>query len=476
MIVTFKTQPQGNSGDHTAAYMNFLRCVTAIMTAPAGTTALTVNPYTASNTINTGFNCIVSIDSNTEAGGWTTSSAHNVPSSGTNVATTFTTITSTTAFTYKADFYKSSGKTNAACQYLKLCFHSYNSNTETDPHYGSYGYARTAIQNIGQSSGANILITYGHSSSTNWTDTAFPPAAGQASGRWMSTGQTKSKTMNCNTRSGYYNTGPALCYMDTGVQYKMAVTADYCIIWEDNMSTYANGNWQTPTSGAGTTYWNSSRYGGIFYMGTREPQAWENTRDDNPSWVCWNILINRTAYATAEAPWADDGMTAWMATLDTTGVVTAPQKYWSNNMYNQAYFSGSSPDRVTAFQNSPYEGYSSYAVQGLDTLMRTRNWGNGTAYNSIISQPGSGQTFGYLPQIDPITGTWVPGAYPLVVAKSAGNYMNAGGKCRGIYKSLTMNYSDMKRFWQSANQTFTVAGETYMPIVILDDMWLIRVA
>ena len=47
---------------------------------------------------------------------------------------------------------------------------------------------------------------------------------------------------------------------------------------------------------------------------------------------------------------------------------------------------------------------------------------------------------------------------------------------KGIFKSLSMPYATMKNYWQSANQTFTISGQTYMPIVINSDMWLLRVA
>jgi len=93
MIVTFDPYINNTaSGD--AIYVNFLRCVTAIATAAANTTTLTVNPYVNNTgTVDNTKNCIVSIDANTEAGGWTTSASHNVPSSA-----TFTSMNSQTTF------------------------------------------------------------------------------------------------------------------------------------------------------------------------------------------------------------------------------------------------------------------------------------------------------------------------------------------------------------------------------------------
>jgi len=216
MIVTFKTQPQGQSSDPAAAYVNFLRCVTAIMTAPAGTTSLTVNPYTASNTINTNFNCIVSIDSNAESGGWTTSTSHAVPSSGNNTPTTFSALTGTT-FQYKADFYKSSGKSDASAMYLKMSFHTYNNyggaaSWSLPNGTNSPNTTHVTRQNIAAQTAANILITYGHSSTTAWSS-GFSPANG-GDGGFNLADQPKSMTMNSDCFGGAgttYNAGPGLC-------------------------------------------------------------------------------------------------------------------------------------------------------------------------------------------------------------------------------------------------------------------------
>ena len=123
MIITFDPKVGTTVPNTDATYINFLRCVTAACTAAAGTTTLTVNPYTASNTIDTTKNCILSIDANTEAGGWTTSPGHSVPSSNNNTATSWTAVTSNGAYSanHRADFHVASGK--SAYPYLKLSFH-----------------------------------------------------------------------------------------------------------------------------------------------------------------------------------------------------------------------------------------------------------------------------------------------------------------------------------------------------------------
>jgi len=159
MIVTFN--PMINtSATADAAYVNFLRCVTAACTAAVGAVAGTANstPTTTNLSVvpylnNTGSqdvskNCIISVDANTEAGGWTTSSNHTVPSSA-----TFTAVTSASAYAYKADFYTASGK--ATYPYNKLSFYTtgqsstsysaapssvngYNTGTTTNPALASW--------------------------------------------------------------------------------------------------------------------------------------------------------------------------------------------------------------------------------------------------------------------------------------------------------------------------------------------------
>jgi len=105
MLVQFN--PMVNSGASAdASYMNFLRCVRAIATAAAGTSSITVNPFTNNTgTIDGTRNCITTILANTEAGGWTESASSNVVQSG-----AFTSMNAASNYTYKFDAYVASGK------------------------------------------------------------------------------------------------------------------------------------------------------------------------------------------------------------------------------------------------------------------------------------------------------------------------------------------------------------------------------
>ena len=482
MIVTF--QPTINAtADYTACYLNFLRCATAIATAAAGTTTLTVNPLTASGAIDTTKNCIIGIDANTEAGGWTTSASHNVPGSLVNTAQTYTALASATTYLYKADFYNLSGK--STYPYKKLCFHSLNDNTAANPYGTPGGYGGWARSSINANIGTNMLITFGCSTSTDWTSTTFPPAFGQA-GQMVnfqngSAGQTTSYTLNANItgQSGLYNQGPGLIYNDPGIQYHMAITADYCVIWESKAGdNYANGYFTTTTVGNGTSYWNASRFGSIYYMGLRETQPWENTLTNNPPWVCWQHTGDTLGTGGTNPAYSHNQVAAYLATLSNTGIASTTAKiYVTANSYNEPLFHGG---------NSPYNGRNSTEVawnQSVHTnaykmldgpIFTTRAMGSVNAH--FNGERGNSSNMLYMPQYDATTGTQVPGAYPIKISRCYTGDWTPGGACRGIFKSLSMPYATMKLYWQSANQTFTIGGDTYLPFVLNEDMWLIRVA
>jgi hypothetical protein len=475
MIVTFRPTIN-NTSDVTACYLNFLRCVTAIATAAAGTTTLTVNPYVATGNIDATKNCIISIDSNTEAGGWTTSASHNVPSSGNNTPIAYTAINSAAAYLYKADFYNASGK--GVYPYKKLCFHTYNSSTGYN-HWGGSGQPMPDRTAITASAAANMLITFGCSSSTDWTSTTFPPAANNAAARVNDAStQSTSYTLNGNTSNGSgtgcYNQGPGLFYTDTSIDYHMAVTADYCIIWESKIGdTWTNGYFATTTTGGGTTYWNRPRYGSIYYMGLRNTQAWENSQAGNVPWVCWQYTGDTYASGGVTAPFSHNQVAAFMLTYNNSGFVSnTPSIFVTANSYAYDYFNG-------YLGNTREQGSVGHYVnpgKELDgPLFITRAMGNGANVASG-TQTGNSANMLYMPQTDPVTGAQVPGAYPINISRGYTDSWNAGGSCRGIYKSISMPYATIKYYWQAPGQTFTINGDTYLPFVINEDMWLVRFA
>lgn len=503
MILTFDPNPTGASTpDYTGSYINFLRCVTAAATAPAGTTSLTVNPYIAPNSMDTTKNCILGIQYNTEGGGWTTSASHNVPSSGNNTATSYTALASAATFLYKADFYNSSGK--SAAPYNKMSFHSYNDyNGYTVWSQSAETLApRSGISTPYANNGTNMMMTFGCSTTSDWTDTAYKPGGTSNSGAFNGSGQTTSFTINVGPTSGttLYKI-PGLVYTNTNVYYQIAITENYCIIWERLKSAsdgYANGYFSNAyASGGGGGYWGyQARYGSVYYMGFRETQPWEDAQNNNPPWVCWSNTIERSSNGANTTPYPADQVAAYMLTLNNSAQVsTTPRRYSTQNTYLKNYMHGDGNSSNTQQYYADQGGSNYSSVQRMiDTpLFLTRGCGStgvnnpaATINTSGNTSPSSPAIMGY-PQYDPQTGTHVPGAYPIKISRSYGGTTtglattdlaewNPGGACKGIYKSLSMPYPTMKLYWQSEYQTFTINGETYMPFVILEDMWLVRAA
>jgi len=471
MIVTFR--PTVNTGaDYTACYINFLRCVTAIATASAGTTTLTVNPYTASNTIDTTKNCIISIDNNTEAGGWTTSASHAVPSSGNNTATTYTALASAAVHLYKADFYNASGK--SGYPYKKLSFHWYANQGNSYNYWTTNSYTTLMPRSSGTAFvGANMLITFGCSSSTDWTSTTYTPATDGEDVN--SQRQTTSYTLNGVARSTGNNlwNNPGLFFTDTTVEYHMAITADYCIIWESKISdTFLNGYYtSTGWGGPSANYWNRPRGGSIFYMGLRESQPWENAQNNNPPWTCWSYTADSYGTGAIGSPFPPNQVAAFMNTLNNNNVATTtPKVYRTTNSFDTNYFFG-------ATRNSNESGYATSghltATKEVDgPIFVTRMMSNVTQ----AGEYGLSNNMLYMPAYDTTQGLNVPPAVPIKISRSYTDDWNQGGACRGIYKSLSMPWTTQKLYWQAATQTVTVGTDTYIPFVLNTDMWLVRYA
>jgi hypothetical protein len=474
MIVTFRpTINTAAATDVTACYMNFLRCVTAIATANAGTTSITVNPFTASNTIDTTKNCIISIDSNTEAGGWIPSANHNVIASLSNTAATYTALPSAAVYLYKADFYNASGK--ATFPYKKLCFHSYGDYSSGSSYsFSAANWTRAQITDRG---GHNMLMTFGCAASTGWTSGTFQPPNTTIINS-ANAGQTTSWTLNgghAATGANHATTG--LCYTDITVEYHMAITADYCIIWESKVGdTYLNGYFNTTTTGNGTTYWNAPRFGSMYYMGLRETQPWEDTLTNNPPWVCWQITQSTGATGTAALVHPHNQVAAFMITNNNNGVAgVTPLIYSTNNRWDAEYFYSRRNSVVSAYTSTP-ASQSNEGARLDGPIFQTRAMFDGSSSIAAAAVRGNSSNMLYMPQYDATTGLQVPGAYPIKISRSFTGEWNSGGACRGIYKSLSMPYATMKYYWQAATQTFTINGDPYLPIVLNEDMWLVRFA
>lgn len=482
MIVTFN--PMINtSATADAAYVNFLRCVTAACTAAVGAVAGTANstPTTTNLSVvpylnNTGSqdvskNCIISVDANSEAGGWTTSSNHTVPSSA-----TFTAVTSASAYAYKADFYTASGK--ATYPYNKLSFYTtgQSSTTYTAAPSSVSGYNTGTSSNPALASWNSypvVRMVFGSSVNSAWTagdsytpvGLTTPEGGGTQTTSWSLNTQYAQSTFNQN---GFYANNASSVY-------KIAVTSNYCIVWQQHSSnSYASGytNTLVPNTGGLAGF---GMYGHLMYGGLRETQTWENSYADNNPWVAFNYISGNVSASITTNPPYPHSFAAWMRTISNSGVVSgSATRYALINTYNSTggagpvFSSNASSSTTTAVNTDPYTG----GYNPLNGLQSPPWYG----IDDGVHAPGT-NVFPTMPTVDPATGTLVPSAYPIVIRRNVSDSWNPGGAVRGIYKSLGAPLATLKLYWGSANQTFTIGNDQYIPVVFgSGDMFLIRYA
>ena len=482
------------SADSNAAYMNFLRCVTAIATASAGTTSLTVNPFTNNTgTIDNTKNCIVKIIANTEAGGWTTSASHNVVNSG-----SFTAIQSATGGLYKADFYNSSGK--GTYPFDKLSFHTLSASTSK----GNYWYTTSynANYNSNFTNYPFVAMTYGCHTVSDWSVTAGYVPGNSAtlanefnvnrnsnqSTSWTLHGEASTQGWSNDSNNTHpYNV------KQTDVTYFMAVTANYCIIWTQNTNNSYNNGYSntlvTPNNSNWTKY-----YGNLTYMGLRETQPWENARADNPPWVVFSVSHTKDPQSTpGQYPVPKDEMACFMATYNDSSVQSSTAMiYYYYNTYSQSLYIGNGVSWATMSASLHYGPQNNYSLISSTTPTSLSNAGY---LNGLVPIFGSGRDFtasssygltpsfiaqSFMPSVDPVTGTGVPSAYPIMIRRVNSGGWNPGGAVRGLYKSMNMPLATMKNYFADG-QLFQIPNSSgtydlYMPIVFNETMYLVRYA
>lgn len=457
MIVTF--DPMINSGaSYDAAYMNFLRCVTAIATAAANTSSLTVNPFTNNTgTIDNTKNCIVSILANAEAGGWTTSASHNIVNSGafTSLATSNTSGTGNKA--YVADFYTASGK--SAKPYLKMSFTNVGNN-----YWSVYMSGTNNMQAATHTTSllAPIQMAFGCSTSSDFTDGNYSHI------------RTVIDNANCTSitlnqffpgrgftspyLAGSFATGPGV---SNNAIYTMAVTKDYCIIWEQSKANSYSAGYSNVIGGSDSNTHLDWSYGSIMYGGLRETQDWENALNNNPPWTAFQFDHNTKSVGSSK-----DIIATYMTTLTNAGVPSSTATMYVNNLNTSATsFITTSQTTLTYITAS---GTMTYAASG-------RNYGitNMPVFQTRDTSTTALPYILYPPVPDDTTGALVPSAIPIRFERNTSESWNSGGPCRGIYKSMGAPLATMKLYF-SEGQTFTINGDPYMPIVFNETMYLVR--
>lgn len=458
MIITF--DPMINAGSsYDAAYMNFLRCVTAAATAAAGTTSLTVNPFVNNTgTIDNTTNCIVSILANAEAGGWTTSASHNVVNSGafTSLATSNTSGTGNKA--YVADFYTASGK--SAKPYLKMSFTNVGNN-----YWSVYaaGASNMAVATHTTSLVAPIQMAFGCSTTSDLTDTLYSHIRTVVDNATVTSitlnqiffNRTASTPPFCTS----FGPGPG---MGNNVIYTMAVTKDYCIIWEQSKSNSYSAGYSNVIGGSDTSAHYDWSYGSIMYGGLRETHDWENSLNNNPPWTAFQF-----DHQTKAPTGAKDIVASYMTTLSNAGVPSSTATMYVTNGQLAISFLTSSQSSL-AYITASGTGTMTYNSSG-------RNHGitNMPVFQSRDTSINVLPYIVYPPVTDDTTGALVPSAIPIRFERNTSESWHPGGACRGIYKSMGAPLATMKLYF-SEGQTFTINGEPYMPIVFNETMYLVR--
>ena len=467
-------------GTSTAALRayNFMRVVTAVCTASAGSTPV-VNPLTAANTYNTGINLILEVIGNTEGGGWNTADPGEATGTGHNLPDASYADAGMTGRTYRADFWRDSGKIgNPFVKFTVL--------PQVQDTWATYPF---------------LDIIYG-----THTDRRFNFVAGYAPSNGSDGGTAttaRNMTATINNATGYVshqirpnetgtNQGTALI---NDQEWFLASTADYVILIHPKF--------------------------GITYLGTREMQPWEQIYSDNPPIVGFHCPVTRwTGTTQSQVGHLPRKMMAWWRLLDGDGNVRANpflsyyseitttlgqtsnaansvnqentnQPYSRNNVtVNPQYQQWSTSDAasITRIMGDPFGG-PLFRLKGLQDSYTYIMVGNAP----YISPPSVRQTMSeawgpvgptYPPMVDPATGILVPPAYPIVPQLMitsnvvAQVFINQGGRLNGIFKSLSGADVFMERYY-NPGQNFVIGGQNFYPVVTgtdtaYRDMFLIR--
>lgn len=469
MLVTFDISAGGTVTDTEALMVNYLRCVKAIATASAASTpsvspitapgaivmatisgtTLTIQSVTSGTvavgqtlggsgitgtmTISSGSalswvitnpnsvsissstsiscgtlgagNCIVSVISNTEAGGWTASSSDTTPTTGYSAA-------NASIPSYICDLYvQNTGKTTYP--YQKATF-------ATNPSY--------AFSNASSPTYAKVTA-YHFASATSSATVSMPLTLNASNPQYH---------LNDTTTIAAHLVSPASCLAANNsatLFHTMACTENYIHIIHP--------------------YY-------ILSMGYRETQAWEANYNDNPPIYGFGISTITDTYLYPNASYA------WMRSMSGSGGVnsniafganhsTAVAGAYTNAVTGYSMTTGTGAVNYYDTGSARTGGSASPGTRnGLVPLMHLSGIGDGI-YPIIIG-----------PNVD-ANGAWVPPAIPINISIQLYNpsiYMNTGGKVKGLYKSLSNHKGSytMTNYY-TAGATYTVDGDSYYPVL-----------
>jgi hypothetical protein len=433
----------GGATDERARAINFLRALQAICTAPAGSTpsVASVTTPTASPVIGTSgsVDVIREVISNTEAGGWTSSTATNITSNYNNSFGT----------PYTVDLSRNSGK--GTYPFRKLTFRT-NPYSLFNGSYTSYPF---------------IAISYGFDTSsnptTNYMNTALTsfdmPAVGGVVNRF------RFDVNFCDSDATAQSYVP---FRPAAGEWIIASTERYFIALSGALGSTGNP-------------------GNVFYAGLRSTNQWEDQYDDNPP-LCSFVYDGGPIYL--QGTGSNSSMFA--RTLQTTGQVnSSPAWYRISNQGNSSQYLnfGNNQFNVAGGGNvDPLTGVMSHINMNMNgQTLPTSNPGYWFAnelqtpmlpvYAGLRSKGRNNVHF--LPMVtDPSTGIFTPPALPISISRNLQNSHNAGGQLFGLYKSASGPDSYLNTYF-TPGQNFVVNNEAFYPYVIGNDtlyrdMFLIR--
>jgi hypothetical protein len=465
-----KFNPTLGTSTATLRAYNFMRVITAIATSSAGSTPV-VNPLTAANTYDTNINLITEVIGNSVGGGWNIS----LPGEAGNVAHNLPDATyadaGITGRTYRADFYRASGK--ATYPFIKFTVLPQVQDT-----WATYPY---------------MDIIYGVHTDTRFNFVAGYAPSGGAGGGTATTGRNLTAPNNNATAWAAHGIRPNETGTNVGTalidnrEWFLASTPDYFILIHPGFS--------------------------ITYFGVRELNIWEQQYSDNPPIVAFHTPLR--AYAGASV--IPRKMMAWWRLKDGAGEVrSAPflsfyqdldrtndgstpggiplTTGWQRNTVTTTYqnveYSTSEASAITRISGDPFGG-PLFRLKGLqDSYSRIigntytpqqvvrpapqggpiPNAPNGPTSQFNIVAYGFGATGPvYPPIVDPNTGILVPPAYPVFMMISVTSntisqaYFNQGGMLPGFYKSLSGSDEFMERYY-NPGQNFVIDNEDWYPV------------
>lgn len=428
--------------DEKARAINFLRAVRTVMTAAANTTP-TSNVVTAPGIYNSSINVITEVVSNVETGGWTATSDSNVADN----------YNASLASYYQVDFVSNVQTGKATYPYMK-CTLTTNMNYPFSGTYTTYPYLDFRI---GFNNAASYSNTYSFAPGTlvnNLSTTANIITAQQGA-------------------TGVSNSSYPAIVPQWG-EYLIASTSRYVALLNSNAVTY---------------------------FGYRTTNSWEDIYTDNPPIVAFSThtrggpspdYSGQTTNGNPGYLYDCTTYCAWMYTQGINGNVSvAPQwrvhRWWANanDLSGWSYSISNNSSRgqmnplsgtwyptgtssISSYPNSD-SSPTGFAAPMIPVFRPTNNGGIYTAgygfHNAALSSPlmfmrthSSMITQGGV--TDPVTGTQVPAAYPLVFQSMTYSQTNSGGTAYGIYKSSCGSDMFLANIF-TPGSTYTVGTESY---------------